>query len=159
MLPGLPSTASEGVLNQFDGHLTNAIPEGMNRLAQAAKSRARGYRTKHHRMTIANRFGGRLESDLPTCNTRGAGKRRGPIDVSRSMTPAHGPTSGVSLEDGRKLALTALNDRFTEHPWGRVAMGPNDLPGLPRTDRGMVELAERCSWDAQWNCEREPLGK
>ena len=56
----------EGVLNWFDGHITNAILAGMNSLVQAAKSRARGYRTKRNMITIAYLIGGRLEFDLPT---------------------------------------------------------------------------------------------
>ncbi|VAW85581.1 Mobile element protein, partial [hydrothermal vent metagenome] len=43
----------DGVLNWFDSHLTNALLEGLNSLIQAAKSRARGYRSNRNFIAMA----------------------------------------------------------------------------------------------------------
>lgn len=43
----------DGILNHFDSKLTNARVEGINSLIQAAKARARGYRTTRHLITMA----------------------------------------------------------------------------------------------------------
>jgi len=56
----------EGVLNWFDSHLTNALLEGMNSLIQAAKSRARGYRSHRNFIAMTYLIGAKLEFDLPT---------------------------------------------------------------------------------------------
>lgn len=56
----------DGVLNWFDSHLTNALLEGMNSLIQAAKSRARGYRSNRNFIAMAYLIGAKLEFDLPT---------------------------------------------------------------------------------------------
>lgn len=56
----------EGVLNWFDSHLTNALLEGLNSLVQAAKSRARGYRSNRNFIAMAYLIGAKLEFDLPT---------------------------------------------------------------------------------------------
>jgi transposase len=53
-----------GILNGFDSGLTNAAVEGSNSLIQAAKARARGYRTKDSLITIAYLVAGKL-SHLP----------------------------------------------------------------------------------------------
>lgn len=55
-----------GVLNWFDSHLTNALLEGLNSLIQAARSRARGYRSNRNFIAIAYLIGAKLEFDLPT---------------------------------------------------------------------------------------------
>lgn len=56
----------DGVLNWFGSHLTNALLEGMNSLIQAAKSRARGYRSNRNFIAMAYLIGAKLEFDLPT---------------------------------------------------------------------------------------------
>lgn len=56
----------DGVLNWFDSHLTNGFVEGMNGLIQAAKSRARGYRSDKNFITMAYLLGAKLEFNLPT---------------------------------------------------------------------------------------------
>ena len=56
----------DGVLSWFDSHLTNALLEGMNSLIQAAKSRARGYRSKRNFIAMAYLIGAKLEFELPT---------------------------------------------------------------------------------------------
>ena len=56
----------DGVLNWFDSHLTSGFIEGMNGLIQAAKSRARGYRSDRNMITIAYLLGAKLKFDLPT---------------------------------------------------------------------------------------------
>lgn len=50
----------EGVLNVFDSRLTNGAVEGMNGLIQAAKARARGYRTARSLITMSYLIGGKL---------------------------------------------------------------------------------------------------
>ncbi len=61
----------DGVLATFDSGLTNGRAEGINSLIQAAKARARGYRTTHSLITIAYLIAGNL-AHLPASpfNTR-----------------------------------------------------------------------------------------
>jgi transposase len=56
----------EGVLNWFDSHLTTGLLEGINSLLQAAKSRARGYRSDRNFIAIAYLIAGKLDFRLPT---------------------------------------------------------------------------------------------
>jgi transposase len=56
----------DGVLNGFDSQLTNALLEGMNSLIQAAKSRARGYRSNRNFIAMAHLIGAKLDFELPT---------------------------------------------------------------------------------------------
>ncbi len=56
----------DGVLSWFDSHLTNALLEGMNSLIQAAKSRARGYRSDRNFIAMAYLIGAKLKFYLPT---------------------------------------------------------------------------------------------
>ncbi len=66
---------------------------------------------------------------------------------------------GMILSDGGNLTFTALNDRFTEHSWAEVDLGPNDLTPLEWTDFEVVELGERYYWGGQCNCERTPVAR
>ena len=50
----------------FTSKLTNGILEGMNSLIQAAKSRARGYRTNKNFITMIYLLGSKLNFPLPT---------------------------------------------------------------------------------------------
>ena len=50
----------DGVLNAFDSRLTNGSVEGMNGLIQAAKARARGYRTSRTLITMSYLIGSKL---------------------------------------------------------------------------------------------------
>lgn len=56
----------KGVLNWFKSNLNNGILEGINSMIQAAKARARGYRTKKNLITIIYILSGKLEYNLPT---------------------------------------------------------------------------------------------
>lgn len=49
-----------GVCNYFDSRLTNASLEGINSLVQAAKSRARRYRSKKNYITMIYLIAGKL---------------------------------------------------------------------------------------------------
>lgn len=53
-----------GILNWFDSKVSNGILEGLNSLVQAARSRARGYRSDYNFITICYLIAGKL--DLPT---------------------------------------------------------------------------------------------
>ena len=55
----------QGILNAFDSRLSNGRVEAINSLIQAAKARARGYRTTRHLITMAYLIAGKL-TDLPT---------------------------------------------------------------------------------------------
>ena len=50
----------QGVLNAFDSRLSNGRVEGINSLIQAAKARARGYRTSYNLITMAYLIAGKL---------------------------------------------------------------------------------------------------
>ncbi|MBW2593667.1 MAG: transposase, partial [Deltaproteobacteria bacterium] len=55
-----------GVLRWFTSKINNGILEGINSLIQAAKARARGYRTKRNLITMIYLIAGKLNFDLPT---------------------------------------------------------------------------------------------
>jgi transposase len=56
----------EGILSWFDTHVNNAIIESMNSLIQAAKHRAKGYRTARNLVAIIYLLLGKLDFSLPT---------------------------------------------------------------------------------------------
>jgi transposase len=56
----------DGVLRWFTSKISNGILEGINSLVQAAKARARGYRTKRNLITMIYLIAGKLDFDLPT---------------------------------------------------------------------------------------------
>jgi len=56
----------DGVLRWFSSKINNGILEGINSLIQAAKARARGYRTKRNLITMIYLIAGKLDFDLPT---------------------------------------------------------------------------------------------
>jgi transposase len=56
----------EGVLNWFDSLITIGLLEGFNSLIQAAKARARGYRTNRNLITMAFLIAGKLKYNLLT---------------------------------------------------------------------------------------------
>lgn len=56
----------DGILNWFDSQLTAGLLEGMNSLIQAARSRARGYRTDRNIIAMSYLIGGKLDFNLPT---------------------------------------------------------------------------------------------
>jgi transposase len=55
-----------GVLRWFTSKINNGILEGINSLVQAAKARARGYKTKRNFITMVYLIAGDLKFDLPT---------------------------------------------------------------------------------------------
>ena len=55
-----------GVLRWFQSGVNNGILEGINSLIQAAKARARGYRTTQNLITMIYLIGGKLNFGLPT---------------------------------------------------------------------------------------------
>jgi len=55
----------EGVLRWFKSGLTNGILEGINSLVQAAKAKARGYRTHRNLITMAYLIAAKLQFNLP----------------------------------------------------------------------------------------------
>ena len=50
----------QGILNAFDSRLSNGSVEGMNAQIQAAKARARGFRTTRNLITVCYLIGGKL---------------------------------------------------------------------------------------------------
>ena len=55
-----------GILNWFDSRLTTGFLEGINSLIQAAKARARGYRSTRNLINMAYLIAGKLNFKLPT---------------------------------------------------------------------------------------------
>jgi transposase len=55
-----------GVLNWYDSRISNGVLEGINSLIQAAKARARGYRSVRNLATMAYLIAGKLKFALPT---------------------------------------------------------------------------------------------
>jgi transposase len=56
----------QGVLRWFTSQINNGILEGINSLVQAAKARARGYRSDRNFITMIYLLAGKLKFDLPT---------------------------------------------------------------------------------------------
>lgn len=56
----------EGILNWFESQATTSLLEGINSLVQAAKARARGYRSTRNLIAIAYLLAGKLHFELPT---------------------------------------------------------------------------------------------
>jgi transposase len=56
----------DGVLRWFRSKINNGILEGINSMIQAAKARARGYRTERNLITMIYLIAGKLKFDLPT---------------------------------------------------------------------------------------------
>jgi transposase len=56
----------DGVLRWFKSKINNGILEGINSMIQAAKARARGYRTERNLITMIYLIAGKLKFDLPT---------------------------------------------------------------------------------------------
>lgn len=57
---------AEGILRWFKSGLANGLLEGINSLLQAAKSKARGYRTSRNLIAIAYLIAGKLDFNLAT---------------------------------------------------------------------------------------------
>lgn len=56
----------DGVLRWFKSNINNGILEGINSLVQAAKAKARGYRTTKNLITMIYLIAGKLNFNLPT---------------------------------------------------------------------------------------------
>jgi|WetSurSiteA1Bulk_404760.scaffolds.fasta_scaffold39129_1 transposase len=56
----------QGILRWFTSQITNGVLEGINSLVQAAKARARGYRSARNFITMIYLLAGKLKFDLPT---------------------------------------------------------------------------------------------
>lgn len=56
----------DGILRWFHSKINNGMLEGFNSLVQAAKSRARGYRTNRNLIAMIYLIGGKLNFGLPT---------------------------------------------------------------------------------------------
>ena len=56
----------DGILRWFTSKINNGILEGINSLIQAAKAKARGYRTMKNLITMIYLIGGKLQFRLPT---------------------------------------------------------------------------------------------
>ena len=56
----------EGILAWFDSKLSNGFVEAINGLIQAAKRRARGYKTTKNLINMAYLIAGKLDFGLPT---------------------------------------------------------------------------------------------
>jgi len=56
----------DGVLNWFKSKINNGVLEGINSLVQAAKARARGYRTNDYLITMIYLITGKLQIKLPS---------------------------------------------------------------------------------------------
>ena len=56
----------DGILAWFDSHIANGLIEGINSLVQAAKAKARGYRSKRNLKAVTYLIAGKLDLKLPT---------------------------------------------------------------------------------------------
>jgi transposase len=56
----------DGILAWFDSRIANGLIEGINSLVQAAKAKARGYRTLRNLMAITYLVAGKIDLRLPT---------------------------------------------------------------------------------------------
>lgn len=56
----------DGILRWFDSRISNGILEGINSLIQAAKAKARGFRSTKNLITVVYLLAGKLDFKLPT---------------------------------------------------------------------------------------------
>jgi transposase len=56
----------DGILAWFDSHIANGLIEGINSLVQAAKAKARGYRSIRNLVAITYLIAGKIDLRLPT---------------------------------------------------------------------------------------------
>ena len=56
----------DGILAWFDSHIANGLIEGINSLVQAAKAKARGYRSKRNLKAVTYLIAGKLDLKRPT---------------------------------------------------------------------------------------------
>jgi len=56
----------DGILRWFNSKIANGLIEGINSLVQAAKAKARGYRSTRNLKAITYLIAGKLELKLPT---------------------------------------------------------------------------------------------
>ncbi len=56
----------DGILAWFDSRIANGLIEGINSLVQAAKAKARGYRTPRNLKAITDLVAGKLDLKRPT---------------------------------------------------------------------------------------------
>ena len=61
------------------------------------------------------------------------------------------------MSDGGNITFTAANDRFTQHKWAEVGLGPNDMTNLNWTDFEVVEMGQRFTWGSSCDCKRTPI--
>ncbi len=57
---------ADGILAWFDSRIANGLIEGINSLVQAAKAKARGYRTLRNLTAITYLVAGKLDLKRPT---------------------------------------------------------------------------------------------
>ena len=57
---------SDGILAWFDSHIANGLIESINSLVQAAKAKARGYRSLRNLIAITYLIAGKIDIRLPT---------------------------------------------------------------------------------------------
>ena len=55
----------DGILRWFDSKIANGLIEGINSLVQAAKAKARGYRSTRNLKAIVYLIAGKLDLGLP----------------------------------------------------------------------------------------------
>ena len=55
----------DGILRWFDSKIANGLIEGVNSLVQAAKAKARGYRSTRNLEAIVDLLAGKLDLRLP----------------------------------------------------------------------------------------------
>ena len=98
----------DGVLQWFKSRITNGVLEGINSLIQAAKARARGYRTTKNLIAMIYLIGGNLKFGLPTWNSEEpffcAGQKR-------SIFPAN-------TEENRDVLISPISP--SSSAWGMV---------------------------------------
>jgi transposase len=56
----------DGILRWFDSGIANGLIEGINSLVQAAKAKARGYRSTRNLKAIVYLLAGKLDLALPS---------------------------------------------------------------------------------------------
>ena len=57
---------SDGILRWFESKIANGVIEGINSLIQAAKAKARGYRSTRNLKAMVYLIAGKLDLRLPT---------------------------------------------------------------------------------------------
>ena len=123
---------SAGILRWLQSRISNGMLQAMNSLVQAAKVRARGYRTTENFITMAYLVCGKLNVDLPSETARSRKKGvpdewRSPVDPHRGSSCQHMPKPALHRVNLPRAPQQTGPKRHSHRPNSPLTTPPSDL--------------------------------